>query len=102
MLGVARSTDQGMLASFQIAADKKPVIVLVAVFFVAVLGVMASVAPTAALVLLLVALAVTLYIIYMARKEFGGWSGDLAGFLLQTLELAFLISIVSLQKVMLL
>lgn len=102
VLGVARSTDQGMLASFQISADKKPAMVLVAVIFIAALGGVAYFSLAAAAALLAVATAVTLYIIHMARKEFGGWSGDLAGFLLQTLELAFLITLVILQKVMLL
>ena len=102
VLGVARSSEQGMLASFQVSADKKPAAVLVGILFVTVLAGVAFVAPGAAVALLLVALGVTAYIIYMARKEFGGWSGDLAGFLLQTLELAFLITLVILQKVMLL
>ena len=91
-----------MLASFQISADKKPAMVLVAVIFIAALGGVAYFSLAAAAALLAVATAVTLYIIHMARKEFGGWSGDLAGFLLQTLELAFLITLVILQKVMLL
>ena len=102
VLGVARSSEQGMLASFQVSADKKPAAVLVGILFLTVLAGVAFVAPGAAVALLLVALGVTAYIIYMARKEFGGWSGDLAGFLLQTLELAFLITLVILQKVMLL
>lgn len=57
--------------------------------------------PVAA-ILVLVAIVATALIVRMARKEFGGWSGDLAGFLLQTLELAFLITLVVLQKVMVL
>ncbi len=102
VLAVARSTDKGMLASFQISADKKPVLVLVILIFAAALGIIAYAAPVAAAVLLVVSMGVTLYVVHMARKEFGGWSGDLAGFLLQTLELAFLVVLVILQKVMLL
>lgn len=102
VLGVKRSSEQGMLASFQVSADKKPALVLVIVCFVIALGVIAFISWVSALVILVVATLVTLYIIHMARKEFGGWSGDLAGFLLQTLELAFLVALVVLQKVMLL
>ena len=102
VLAIARSSDVGMLASFQIAADKKPVLAIVFLLCAATCFGIAWVCAPAAIALVAVAVAVTAYVVHMARKEFGGWSGDLAGFLLQTLELAFLATLVILQKVMLL
>ena len=102
VLSIARSSDKGMLASFQIAADKRPVMAVVLVLFVLSCVFCALWSVPAAVALVVVAVAVTVFIVHMARKEFGGWSGDIAGFLVQTLELAFLVTLVVLQKVMLL
>ena len=102
VLAIARSSDNGMLASFQVSADKKPVLVVVFLIFALACGFCAWWSVPAAAILVVVAVVATALIVRMARKEFGGWSGDLAGFLLQTLELAFLITLVVLQKVMLL
>ena len=102
VLSIARSSDKGMLASFQIAADKRPVMAVVLVLFVLSCVFCALWSVPAAVALVVVAVAVTAFIVHMARKEFGGWSGDIAGFLVQTLELAFLVTLVVLQKVMLL
>ena len=98
VLAVPRSTETGMLASFQVAADKKPAIILVALEALACWGLVCWISWETALVLLVVALAVTVYVVRMARREFGGWSGDSAGFLLQTLELAFLVEPVGLTE----
>ena len=102
VLAIARSSDNGMLASFQVSADKKPVLVVVFLIFALDCGFCAWWNVPAAAILVVVAVVATALIVRMARKQFGGWSGDLAGFLLQTLELAFLITLVVLQKVMLL
>ena len=102
VLGIRRSSDNGMLASFQIAADKKPVLTLVIVEFAGALCFCAWQNMACAAALLVVAVCVAAFVVHMARREFGGWSGDIAGFLLQTLELAFLITLVILQKVALL
>ena len=102
VLAIARSSDNGMLASFQVSADKKPVLVVVFLIFALACGFCAWWSVPAAAILVVVAVVATALIVRMARKEFDGWSGDLAGFLLQTLELAFLITLVVLQKVMLL
>ena len=102
VLAIARSSDSGMLASFQVSADKKPVLVVVFLIFALACGFCAWWSVPVAAILVLVAIVATALIVRMASKEFGGWSGDLAGFLLQTLELAFLITLVVLQKVMVL
>ena len=102
VLSIARSSDKGMLASFQIAADKRPVLAAVLVLFVLACAFCAVWSVPAVVALVVVTVAVTAFIVHMARKEFGGWSGDLAGFLVQTLELAFLVTLVILQKVALL
>lgn len=102
VLTIQCSSDNGMLASFQIAADKKPVLVLVLVEFVGTLCFCAWHNMFAAVALLAVCVCVAAFVVHTAHREFGGWSGDIAGFLLQTLELAFLVTLVILQKVALL
>lgn len=99
VLSIARSSNNGMLASFQIAADKKPVFAIVAIIFCAALALCGTFSLACMLVYAAVIVLVVAYIVHMAKKEFGGWSGDLAGFLVQTLELALMIALVVLQKV---
>ena len=99
---VPRSSEEGMLASFQISAEKRPALAIVVVMALLCVAGIVAVAPLPGLALVLCAAVVSCAVMLMARKEFGGMSGDVAGFLVQTLELAFLVVLVVMQKVMML
>ena len=89
-----RYDDSGMLAAFSVPMDKRAVTVA------AMCGILLSFAalfwldwPTALLTLAAVA-ALSLYFRHMVYAEFNGMSGDLAGWLVQTLELLLAAAIV--------
>lgn len=93
-----KASSEGMLASFQDAASKKATAILV------VIGLLSSAATiffalaggTAAT---LVALLCLLYIRKMSEKQFGGMSGDLAGFIITVSSLLMLAAFVIAERV---
>ena len=87
------SGSTGLLATFRDAAAKKASAVLIvwAVLCAAALIWLAPVGGSAAVVLALLSL---LYLYFMSRRQFGGMSGDLAGFLITLAELMMLLGYV--------
>ncbi|MBR4954292.1 MAG: adenosylcobinamide-GDP ribazoletransferase, partial [Clostridia bacterium] len=79
------SSSQGLLASFKNAAAKKAAAVLT-VWCVLCACAMIALSPVGGTVCTVCGGAAFLYIKHMSRKEFGGMSGDLAGFIITVLQ----------------
>lgn len=101
VLLLPRSSEEGMGAAFQKAGSKASALILAAVLAAAaVCAVLAGGLPGAAL--LLAAAACPLCVATTARRQFGGMSGDVAGYLLQVCELAMPLCVVIAQKAVML
>ena len=93
------SGSQGMLASFRIPASKKGALGGLLVLFVAGAGGLIGLFWPAGCAMVLAALLCLPVLYRISRKEFGGMSGDLSGWFLQTAELCMLTALVITQKV---
>ena len=82
---------QGLVSSFGNSADKVKVCVVMAVFIAAVTGVLIYIDVIIGILMIVVSLICFLYHYYNCMKNFGGITGDLAGYFLQICELAYLI-----------
>ena len=82
--------NSGLLRTFQDGAQKKRVRVVLIVWACVCGGIMLYLSWKTAVIVILVALFVFLYYYRMSRKQFGGITGDLAGYFLQVCELAML------------
>ncbi len=80
----------GLLATFSGAADRRAAAILV-LWLLACGAWLAALSPSRAAVSLVLAGAWFLYVKKMSRREFGGMSGDLAGFLIAGSELTLLL-----------
>ncbi len=89
---------QGLLSTFRDAAAKRASAVLIVWLALcgAALILLAPVGGSAAVVLALLCLV---YLYFMSRREFGGMSGDLAGFCITLAELLMLLSFVIAERV---
>lgn len=81
----------GLLRGFKNAAHKKAVFSVMAVFILITLGAAFYIDPFCGFLMLLTAAVCFLYHYYNCIKNFGGITGDLAGYFLQITELAFVI-----------
>ena len=84
------ASDSGILCGFAVSADKKTVIVVLLTLLLMLAATGIYLAPAVCATLAIVIFAVLLLCIRAARKEFGGVSGDLAGFFLQVIEILIL------------
>jgi len=88
----------GTLDAFHNSARKKTAAVILGLFLIActltliILGFWAGIAMLAAATLCGV------YVYFMSKKQFGGMSGDISGYLLQLMELAMLFALLIIQK----
>ena len=82
--------NSGLLRTFQDGAQKKRVRVVLIVWACVCGGIMLYLSWKTAVLVILAALFVFLYYYRMSRKQFGGTTGDLAGYFLQVCELAML------------
>lgn len=81
--------ESGLAASFSGAAQKRAVAVVMAFYLAAaVCGIWYLGGTVSAAVTLIVSLLIYWYYFTMAKREFGGITGDLAGYFLQICELA--------------
>ena len=78
----------GLVKTFQDGAQKKAVRFTMIVYLILVAGYLYICSPVGMVVLLIIAGAVFGYYYRMSRKQFGGVTGDLAGYFLQICELA--------------
>lgn len=88
------SKREGMLATEQASADAGVVRLVLALVWLATSIGLAVLAPGAALLATIASLAVLASVRHLAMTQFGGMSGDLAGYLLQMVELAILAALV--------
>ncbi len=89
-----RYDDQGMLAAFSVPMDKQAVTVAAALAIAVSAAFLVWADLLTALLMLFAALALSFYFRHMVYAKFGGMSGDLAGWFIQSLELLFAVAIV--------
>lgn len=82
--------NSGLLRTFQDGAQKKRVRMVLIVWACVCGGIMLYLFWKTAAIVIIAALLVFLYYYRMSRKQFGGTTGDLAGYFLQVCELAML------------
>ena len=82
--------NSGLLRTFQDGAQKKRARVVLIVWACVCGGIMLYLSWKTAAIVIIAALLVFLYYYRMSRKQFGGTTGDLAGYFLQVCELAML------------
>ena len=90
----------GMLAAFREPAKKRTVTVILVIIAAASVVLMACFWLVGAIVCAGAALIVFIWYYHMAMKEFGGTTGDLAGWFLQSCELAMLLSVMVAEHVL--
>ena len=93
-----KSGAEGLLMTFTVSADKKTALTVLLIFLpLCAAGlILAGGIPGAGMVL--GGLLTALYLKRMSKKEFGGMSGDLSGWFLQTAELVMLLCCVIIGK----
>ena len=79
------------MKTFQDGAQKKAVRFTMIVYLILAAGYLYICSPVGMVVLLIIAGAVFGYYYRMSRKQFGGVTGDLAGYFLQICEMALLV-----------
>ena len=84
------SGSTGLLATFRDASAKRAGVVLI-LWAVVCAAVLVWLSPLGGCVSVVLALLCLLYLYFMSRREFGGMSGDLAGFLITLTELVMLL-----------
>ena len=89
----AQSSGEGMLATFQQSAEKRPVVIALAIEFVVVAVVACLVSPVAGIVTLIMCVLCLVGLRIFAQTQFGGMSGDLAGCFLQVAEMAMFVGL---------
>lgn len=95
----AESGGAGLLAAMRGAAENRPARPALGVWFVLCAAAMLIVSPLAGLAVSAAA-ALTGYSVYrMAKRQFGGMSGDIAGYLVQVSEIVMLCALVLIQRV---
>lgn len=92
------SGSTGLLATFRDAAAKKAGIVLI-LWMTVCAAALIWLMPVGGSVAVALALLCLLYLYFMSRKEFGGMSGDLAGFLISLAELVMLLGCILAERV---
>ena len=93
------SGGRGLLASFKESAHKAVSASILIVFFIAAAAGLLLTDPRTGLVMAAAALFCFFYLYVMSRRQFGGMSGDLAGYFLQIAELVMLAALVLTDKV---
>lgn len=89
----------GLLAAMRDAAAERPAKQILGIWFCLVSLAMLAISPLAGLFVVLAAAICGWFVQRMAKRQFGGMSGDLAGYLVQVGELVMLAFLVILQKV---
>ncbi len=90
-LGVPAASEQGLLALFQRAANRKTCLGGLAAVSALCAAALALTDPLRGTAMIAGALLTLLYVRRSAKRDFGGMSGDLVGFYIQLSELAMLL-----------
>ncbi|MEL7602647.1 MAG: adenosylcobinamide-GDP ribazoletransferase [Bacillota bacterium] len=99
VIGFPSSASKGLLDAFKASADKKRSAAILLLLLAGCVAGLWLTAPVAGGAMILAALFCALYLFNMSKRQFGGMSGDLAGYFLQLCELAMLAALVLIQKV---
>ncbi len=99
VLTLPSSAGDGTAATFRASALKTVSIVILLVIFAAAAVYLFMTSVLTGAVMIASALVCVLYLAFVARRQFGGMSGDLAGYFLQISELVMLAAIVIVNKV---
>ena len=83
-----------MLTSFRDSADVRLTVAIVICFFLAAGIAAVVIAPLCGLLMVAAEIVLLVWLNWFAQRNFGGMSGDVAGFFLQTCELVLLACIV--------
>lgn len=89
----------GLVASFQEGAHKRTVRIIMMVFYVIEMIVMIWIQPQIGIGCILASWIVFAYHYYVCKKNFGGITGDLAGYFLQVCEVVILITATVLENI---
>lgn len=89
----------GLARTFSDGAQKKTVGIWMIIYIIVVSAAMVAVQPICGMMLVITALLTFIYYRHMAYKNFGGITGDLAGWYLQVCELAMAVVLVLMQYV---
>lgn len=90
---------EGLLKTLKDPLDRKRSTIVLSGLFLLCLAAMVFVDRAAGAAMQVVALGCALYMLVMSRRQFGGMSGDLAGYLLQLSELSMLAALILIGKV---
>lgn len=91
---------EGLTHAFRAGADIRRSIAVLAMLYLACATALLLVNRPIAVAIITVGLICTIYVYLMSKRQFGGMSGDIAGFFLQLTELAGCIAIVVAQGMM--
>ncbi len=94
------SKNEGLFRSFKDTADKRAAAVILMFFALLCMTLMLFYLPLAALAMLLMLSIALLSLCVISRSQFGGMSGDLAGWFLCLAELLMLIGLTTILKLM--
>ena len=89
----------GLVKTFQDGAQKKAVRIAMIGYLIMAAGYLYVISPICMIISLVIAGVVFEYYYRMSMKQFGGVTGDLAGYFLQICELALLIGVLILQGI---
>lgn len=92
------SASKGLLSTFRESAEKKQSAVMLLVLFAASAAAMIALSTVCGIVMTAAALLCLLWLRVMSARQFGGMSGDLAGWFLQTAELCMLAVLVIVER----
>lgn len=91
------NTAKGLLSTFKEASDKRAACVILSFFFALCAACLIYTDRMTGSAMLSAALICVIYLLFMSKNQFGGMSGDLAGYFLQTAEISMLAMIVVIQ-----
>lgn len=94
-----KNAEKGLLSTFRDAASVRVSAAILAVFLVAAVAGLLLTDIYAGGGMAVIAAACTGYLYFMSRRQFGGMSGDLAGYFLELAELLMLAAMIFIQKV---
>lgn len=90
--------DTGLAATFSDGAQKKKVAITMGVYLILGMAGMVGISPVLGSGVIIVVGGCFFYYYYMSKRQFGGITGDLAGFYLQITELGILTTVVLVGK----
>ncbi len=88
----------GLKVLFQKDASKRVVLVCSLLWLLLGYGLAAWISIKTCVILIFVGILLAGYVIWMSRRQFGGWTGDLAGFYVQLAELIYFFCVVLLES----